>query len=87
MATEWSTRMIVQAVVSAAGADEKTVTKAVENVKFPWPDDNGGFSDKPSDEDIIAAGGDPDNEFWWIETGDLSAADKNAGKNIAGLSL
>lgn len=80
---EWMTRWIVQTNLAGGGADEKTIHKTTSLVKFPWE----GDKEEVTRDDILSAGGDPDDEFWWIETGDLSAVNKNEGKSIDNFKL
>lgn len=65
--------MITQTQASASG-DKKFIESVAKEVKFPW--------DKVEGDDSTPQHLTEDDDFSFIETGDLGAAEKNAGKNF-----
>lgn len=77
--TEWSTRLLGQATLAAAGAKSEA-QKEIGKASFPWEEDK-AEEDKKSEP--LAEG----DDLSFIETGDTKAAEKNAGKNLPALAL
>lgn len=72
--TEWSTKLIAGTVAAAAGEGGDKAAQKIAEQKFPWEGD-------PETLQQSAGDFDPD-DMSFLETGDLSAADKNAGKSL-----
>lgn len=72
--TEWSTRLIAQTQAATAMGDTGSLQKDVAKATFPWYED--------SEEAEVHKALTEDDDLSFLETGDLSAADKNAGKTL-----
>lgn len=74
--TEWSTQLIATAALAGPGQAKKEQIASVGKERFPWVDSE--------DEKKKLAEGD---DLSFLETGDLSAADRNAGRNLGLLGM
>lgn len=77
--TEWSTKRIAMTVAATAGGEgSRELQMEIAKSNFPW---------EASPEDVAHDPGLDPNDLSFIETGDLSAADRNEGKNLGSLGL
>lgn len=80
--TEWSTRLIATVVAGTAQDESGKFQGQVAKIGFPWaefgfPEVAGAMSSAGS----LSDAGEP-GDLSYLETGDTSAAEKNAGKDI-----
>lgn len=68
--TEWSTRLLAQVTLASAGGDGEA-QRSIAKETFPWHDD-----EEP--EEVLTE----QDDLSFLETGDLSAAEKNVGKTL-----
>ena len=73
---EWQVRTTISVIASAAQDESGKFAKEVGKIRFPW--EEFGFPEVlgKTEKDF-----DPD-DLSYLETGDLSAADRNAGKAL-----
>ena len=76
--TEWMTKVIATSIFGAQGGEGSAKAQdGILGMHFPWE----GSPKEEAKQDF-----DPD-DLSYLETGDLSAAEKNVGKRIANLRL
>lgn len=75
---EWSTRVLASVTVAAGGNDKGgKMQKEVAKQSFPWDEDGKGPSAAKEQQPLTE-----DDDLSFLETGDLSAAEKNEGKSL-----
>lgn len=75
--TEWSTKMVASVVAGTAQDESGKFKKSVDKLRFPWKEFGFGqieTLEQPEENDP--------NDLSYLETGDMLAADKNAGKQL-----
>ena len=70
---EWSTRVLAQVSMSSSGAKSSDVKEAMKSIEFPWENKKTEQHSGPVE---------ADDDLSWLETGDLTAAEKNEGKEF-----
>lgn len=70
---EWSTRLIAQAALASGMNDTSKQQKEIAKQSFPW------FEDREKQPDVTLTA---DDDLSFLETGDMSAADRNKGKQM-----
>lgn len=79
MALEWQTQVLAVVTAKTAQDESGKFAKEVGKMRFPWKEF--GYPEVLGEKEDDF---DP-NDLSYLETGDLSAADKNAGKNLPSL--